>query len=69
MGVALTERQKLRRQMTAAAGKKESVSFSLFLEDIASSASCATQEDADIAILDCSGKGEGKRLVERSPGR
>ena len=31
-GVAPTERFKLRRQMAAAAGKKESVSLSLFLE-------------------------------------
>lgn len=32
MGIAPTERLKLRRQMTAAAGKKESVSLSLILE-------------------------------------
>ena len=31
-GIAPTERLKLRRQMAAAAGKKESVSLSLFLE-------------------------------------
>ena len=32
VGMAPTERLKLRRQMAAAAGKKESVSLSLFME-------------------------------------
>ena len=32
VGIAPTERLKLRRQMAAAAGKKESVSLSLFME-------------------------------------
>ena len=32
MGIAPTERLKLRRQMAAAAGKKESVSLSLFMQ-------------------------------------
>ena len=31
-GIAPTEREKLRRQMTSAAGKNNSVSLSLFLE-------------------------------------
>ena len=32
VGIALTERLKLRRQMAVAAGKKDSVSLSLFVE-------------------------------------
>ena len=56
--IAPTERPKLRRQMTAAADKTESVWLSLFME--VNSVDC--EEDHDHALL---GRGCGDELMEK----